>query len=87
MKETGPDGTVTYKGFIIDLLARVAQVANFEYTFYLVPDGYYGVKVNASHWNGLVGELQYKVILSHDVYMCRSLLNNECKTPGNPDTG
>jgi len=79
------DGSVGFKGFMIDLLDRAGEMSNFDYTFYLVPDGFNGQKINETHSNGLIGEIQSKVNLSDDVYMCRSLLNNERKTLSNPD--
>ena len=79
------DGTDSFKGFLIDLLDRIGQIANFDYKFYLVPDGFFGRKVNESHWNGAIGELQSKVILSDNVNMCGSLLRNERKPLSNPD--
>ena len=79
------DGTDSFKGFIIDLLNRMGQIANFDYTFSIVPDGFYGQKVNETHWNGAIGELIYKVILSDNVNMCGSLLCNERKPLSNPD--
>ena len=69
-----------FKGFLIDLMNRIGEISKFVCDFYLVPDGFFGSKKNETHWDGSVGEVQSKVILSDYVYMCRSLLNNERKT-------
>ena len=46
MEYTDSSGVVKYKGFVIDLLDRVAKMANFEYPMYAVPDNRYGAKIN-----------------------------------------
>ena len=74
---TEVDGTVRFKGFIVDLLDGIGAIVNFKYNLSLVPDGFGGAKMNATHWNGVIAELQFQVILSDDDYMCIPLLNNE----------
>ena len=40
----------------MDLLEEVAQIAGFDYTLELVPDGRYGEKRD-NKWNGMVGQI------------------------------
>ena len=54
------DSNRKYKGYCIDMLDRIAQLCNFNYTIKLVDDGKYGALVNGS-WNGMVSELLNKV--------------------------
>ena len=68
---TNADGTVTFKGFLVDLIERLAYMTDFDYTLSPVPDGYFGSNVNGTHWNGVIGELQSQVILSEDVYIIK----------------
>ncbi|GBP90061.1 Glutamate receptor ionotropic, kainate 2 [Eumeta japonica] len=51
-------GNARFEGFCIDLLARVASRAGFNYRLRLVPDNMYGVRdPNTGEWNGIVREL------------------------------
>ncbi len=54
------EGNAQYKGFCIDLLARISKMCGFNYTIKLVDDGKHGSYKNGK-WNGMVGELIDKV--------------------------
>uniref|UniRef100_T1HGW7 Lig_chan-Glu_bd domain-containing protein n=3 Tax=Rhodnius prolixus TaxID=13249 RepID=T1HGW7_RHOPR len=59
----GKNGTGSGKfvGFCIDLLRMVSQMAGFQYTIELVPDGKYGVyDPETGEWNGMVRQLMDK---------------------------
>jgi len=76
MKDTDSK-EVKYKGLMVDMLARIAEMANFDYKIYITEA--YGWQLNDTHWNGMIGEVQSKVILNDHVYMYRKLLNNKVK--------
>ena len=79
MKDTDSSGVVKYKGFQIDMLKRVAEMANFDYTLFITPDNLYGtINKTTQTWNGMIGEIIAKVIVNDEVYMFRKLLNNKC---------
>ncbi|OTF69538.1 glutamate receptor, ionotropic kainate 2-like protein [Euroglyphus maynei] len=47
-----------FEGFCIDLLKAIAEMLNFQYELYLVPDGKYGAENQTTgEWNGLVREI------------------------------
>ncbi|XP_050676373.1 glutamate receptor ionotropic, kainate 2 [Leptidea sinapis] len=51
-------GNARFEGFCIDLLARVAARAGFDYRLRLVPDNMYGAwDPETGQWNGIVREL------------------------------
>ena len=52
---TVKDGVLS--GFAIDLLAKIAETANFDYERYLSPDGKQGVVESANKINGMLGEI------------------------------
>lgn len=55
-------GNARFEGFCIDLLARVAARAGFDYKLRLVPDKKYGVRdPETGQWNGIVKELVDRV--------------------------
>ncbi|XP_055338557.1 glutamate receptor-like [Paramacrobiotus metropolitanus] len=54
------DGNTTHvKGFLVDLLKKLAEKGNFRYEVHLRKDGRYGYKDpnSASGWTGMIGEL------------------------------
>ncbi|EYC37456.1 hypothetical protein Y032_0789g2364 [Ancylostoma ceylanicum] len=60
--ELGMDGTalnVTYEGFCVDLLDRLASSLHISYEISIVKDSKYGepVSANASEWDGMIGEI------------------------------
>ncbi|XP_071100464.1 glutamate receptor 4-like [Haliotis cracherodii] len=70
-KMTAPNYTVTsilsspyvmkkdgggYKGFLVDLLEKVAEEVGFKYNIRLCKDGKYGSYSNG-YWNGMIGEV------------------------------
>ena len=73
------DSPKKYRGFMVELLDRVAEIVDFDYTINIPEENLFGWKVNATHWNGMIGEVAAKVIVNDDVYMCRKLLNNKVK--------
>ena len=50
-----PDGEM-YEGYSMDLVTELAARVGFTFTFYLVPDGKYGVRQPDGHWDGIVGQ-------------------------------
>ena len=42
----------------MDLLDRVAQIADFQYEWRLVQDGRYGAALENDQWSGMIGEVQ-----------------------------
>ena len=50
-------GNEKYEGFCIDILKELAEIYNFNYTIYNVPDNKYGLPNEKGEWNGLVKEL------------------------------
>lgn len=51
-----------FQGFCIDLLKAIADMLNFQYELYEVPDGKYGAEnTSTGEWNGLVREIIDKV--------------------------
>ena len=79
IKYTDSNNKVKYKGIMVDILDKVAEIANFEYTIYITPGSVFGWKVNDTHWSGMLGEVQSKVIFNDGMYMYRNLLNNKVK--------
>ena len=51
------EGNDRYEGFCIDILRALAEMYNFNYTIYNVPDNKYGLPDENGKWNGLVKEL------------------------------
>jgi len=49
-------------GFAVDLIAKIAEKAGFDYKLNLVGDGAYGVKRDDGKWNGMIGELVDKKV-------------------------
>ena len=56
-ERNGSNDSFTFRGFIPDLAAAVADLANFEFEFRLVADNNYGVRNATGYWNGMVGEV------------------------------
>uniref|UniRef100_T1IYW2 Glutamate receptor ionotropic, kainate 2 n=1 Tax=Strigamia maritima TaxID=126957 RepID=T1IYW2_STRMM len=50
-------GNDRYEGYVVDLVEKVAQVANFSYRFVPVPDDQYGSRLDDNTWNGQIGEI------------------------------
>ena len=50
------------EGFIIDLLDEVSKMLRFKYSLHLVKDGEYGHRQSDGTWDGMIGELQTRVI-------------------------
>ncbi len=56
-----------YQGFSIDVLDALANYLGFKYEIYVAPDHKYGSQQADGTWNGLMGELVFKV--RHNVYL------------------
>ena len=55
-------GNDAFEGYAIDLIAEIAEILKFNYTFKWVDDGAYGYKnKETGEWNGLMGELLSQV--------------------------
>lgn len=50
-----------YQGFAIDVLDALSNYLGFKYEIYLAPDHKYGSQQADGTWNGLIGELVFKV--------------------------
>ena len=51
-------GNDAFEGYAIDLIAEIAEILKFNYTFKWVDDGAYGFRnKETGEWNGLMGEL------------------------------
>lgn len=50
-----------YQGFSIDVLDALANYLGFKYEIYVAPDHKYGSQQADGAWNGLMGELVFKV--------------------------
>ena len=57
-------GNDAFEGYAIDLIAEIAEILKFNYTFKWVDDGAYGYKnKETGEWNGLMGELLSQVCI------------------------
>lgn len=50
-----------YQGFSIDVLDALSNYLGFKYEIYVAPDHKYGSLQADGQWNGLMGELVFKV--------------------------
>lgn len=50
-----------YQGFSIDVLDALANYLGFKYEIYVTPDHKYGSLQPDGQWNGMIGELVFKV--------------------------
>ena len=51
------DGSISYEGYCIDLLNKLAENLHFSYEIHTSPDEVYGTELPNGLWNGLIGEL------------------------------
>ena len=56
-KEVADNDTVIYKGYCIELLKKISQLLEFNYTLYEPEDRKYGSMLPNGSWNGMVNEL------------------------------
>lgn len=77
-------GNDAFEGYAIDLIAEIAEILKFNYTFKWVDDGAYGYKnKETGEWNGLMGELLSQVniniprIKSDDILALICFVNKE----------
>ncbi|KAK2172336.1 hypothetical protein NP493_968g00004 [Ridgeia piscesae] len=83
MKDTDSSGVVKYKGFQIDMLKRVAEMANFDYTLFITPDNLYGtINKTTQTWNGMIGEIIAKLrhVCFHDALNVEELVDQYVPT-------
>ena len=59
IKDKKAVGNARYEGTAVDMIAEIAKVANFTYTFNLVKG--YGKKSHSGEWSGMVREIVDKV--------------------------
>lgn len=83
MPKGSVNGVIEYEGFCVDLLDKLAEYLNFEYTLYIVKDGKYGEPINATtEWSGMIGEILHGVcLLVHFIapfYPERKIFNKNC---------
>lgn len=69
-----------YQGFSIDVLDALSNYLGFNYEIYVAPDHKYGSPQEDGTWNGLVGELVFKV----SIYLCVCLFITYLKVDYNP---
>lgn len=50
-----------YQGYSIDVLDALSNYLGFKYEIYVAPDHKYGSMQPDGQWNGLMGELVFKV--------------------------
>lgn len=50
-----------YQGYSIDVLDALSNYLGFKYEIYVAPDHRYGSLQPDGQWNGLIGELVFKV--------------------------
>ena len=62
-----------YQGFSIDVLDALSSYLGFKYEIYVTPDHTYGSLQPDGTWNGLMGELVFKV--SFTSCLCRKCPN------------
>ena len=71
MRKQEEDGTISYEGFCIDLFEQLAKMLHFTYEIYPSPDGHYGAITENGTWNGMMGQLVYKVSPLGDISLVR----------------
>lgn len=54
-------GNSRFKGFAVDLMEEIANMLDFRYELYLVPDGKFGSRLPDGDWNGMIGEVLAQV--------------------------
>ena len=74
-------GSISYKGYCIDLLNELARYLNFTYEIYVNPDGKYGSETENGTWNGMIGELLNEVSKRILYFVC--CLSVCCFSQGN----
>ena len=63
------DGSISYRGYCIDLLNELTRNLKFTYDIYVIPDGKYGVETENGSWNGMIGEL-LNAVCKHVGFFC-----------------
>ena len=69
IKNPNAKGNDKFEGFMVDLLAKVADEVGFTYKIYIAPDGGwegYRMEGGKKIHTGMIGELIYKVKLQHN---------------------
>lgn len=68
IKEKSKDGSISFKGYCIDLLEELARNLHFTYDIYTTPDGNYGAETENGTWNGMIGELITRVGIKQSIH-------------------
>lgn len=68
-----------YQGFAIDVLDALSNYLGFKYEIYLAPDHKYGSQQADGSWNGLIGELVFKVRHRSESHSNRWALRNKAR--------
>ena len=50
-------GNDRFEGFAIEMMEVISQMLQFEYEFYVVHDGNFGIRLETGEWNGMIGEV------------------------------
>lgn len=80
MRKKLEDGSISYKGYCIDLLNELARYFKFTYEIYVSPDGLYGSETENGTWNGMIGELLNEVPKDIVYFVCCSSTADCCST-------
>ena len=75
--EKEKNGSVSYRGYCIDLLNELVRILKFTYEIYEVPDGNYGTEMENGTWNGMIGELMKQVCGGRRAWTCFVLRINK----------
>lgn len=57
MMKVEDENGITYEGFCVDLIKKIAEDLKFQYKIKEVDDGSYGRKNDLGEWNGMIREL------------------------------
>lgn len=57
MMKVEDENGVTYEGYCVDLIKKIADDLKFQYKIKEVDDGSYGRKTDLGEWNGMIREL------------------------------
>ena len=69
IKDPNAKGIDKFEGFMVDMLAKIAEKVSFTYDIYIVPDGrWHGSRMEGGKkiHTGMIGEVIYKVKLQHN---------------------
>jgi len=65
------EGNDRFDGYLVELVAKISEIANFKYTIYEQPDSKFGL-LKDGEYDGMIGEVVSGVTPFHNYkYMCR----------------